>query len=106
MQRLVLPHSLANYTFFATFRFIKDVAKDAAAIVKPLADPDREYHGKVTLISSVAINRNGETVVPIQIELEDMDSFLLPGFNVDVEVQRIQEEPVEVQLDQPQVPVD
>ena len=73
--------------------FIKDVAKDAVATVKPLADPDREYQGKVTLISSVAVNRNGETVVPIHIELDDRDSFLLPGFNVDVEIERVPDEP-------------
>lgn len=34
----------------------------------------------------MAIKENGETVVPIEISVDNKDSFLRPNFNVDVKI--------------------
>lgn len=66
--------------------FIKDVKLGAKAVIVPTADKSRQYKGTVTFISGKAIVDNGETFVPVTIEIGDRDDFLLPGFNVDVNI--------------------
>jgi multidrug resistance efflux pump len=66
--------------------FIKDVKLGAEATIVPLADSNREYHGKVMRISNMAIKDGGETIVLVEISIDDYDDFLLPSFNVDVEI--------------------
>jgi hypothetical protein len=34
----------------------------------------------------VAVKDNGETVVPVEISIDDQNDFLLPNFNVDVKI--------------------
>lgn len=65
--------------------FIKDISLDDAATIKPLADPDRSYSGRVIHIAGAAEARSGETVVNIILEVPDHDGFLIPNFNVDIE---------------------
>ncbi len=64
--------------------FIKDVKVGMEALVIPLADKSREYQGSIVYIGKKAQVRNGETNVPVEIEQED--GFLIPDFNVDVEI--------------------
>ncbi|NLC54008.1 MAG: HlyD family efflux transporter periplasmic adaptor subunit [Firmicutes bacterium] len=66
--------------------FIKDLRLGAEAVITPVADYNRTYHGKVIRRSQVAIKDSGETVVPVEISIEDRDEFLLPNFNVDVKI--------------------
>ena len=66
--------------------FIKDLRLGAEAVITPVADYSRTYHGKVIRCSQVAIKDNGETVVPVEISIEDRDEFLLPNFNVDIKI--------------------
>ena len=66
--------------------FIKDVNKGAQVKIIPLANDKREYHGEVTIIYNLAVEKNGETIVPIEVSINDLDQFLLPNFNVDVEI--------------------
>ncbi|MFP4660645.1 MAG: efflux RND transporter periplasmic adaptor subunit [Halanaerobiales bacterium] len=68
--------------------FIKDVKEGAAVRIIPLALPGREYHGRVVKISDMAEKRGGETVIPVEISIDDNDDFLLPNFNVDVEIEK------------------
>jgi HlyD family secretion protein len=68
--------------------FIKDVKVGAAAVITPLADRKRQYHGRVIQIADMAEKNNGETNVAVEISLTDGDSFLRPNFNVDVEIKR------------------
>lgn len=68
--------------------FIKDVAVGQTAKVTPIADKSKVYSGKVTQIYDIAEVNNGETVVPIFIKLDALDQFLLPNFNVDVEIEK------------------
>lgn len=63
---------------------IMDVKIGSLVIIKPIADKTREYEGKVVSISSMAVEKNGGTVVPVEISFEDEDRFLMPGFNVDL----------------------
>lgn len=67
--------------------FIKDVNIDAVVAIIPLADKSRKYKGKVIGISNKADQNNGETNVNVEISIEDKDDFLLPDFNVDVEIE-------------------
>lgn len=64
--------------------FIGDIKTNAQVIIVPLADSSKEYHGRVVNIANMAQSRNGETVIPVEITIEDHDPFLKPKYNVDV----------------------
>lgn len=64
--------------------FIKDVKIGATVRIVPVADRTREYEGKVIFISQMAFAKNGETIVPIRISIDNSDSFIMPNYNVDV----------------------
>lgn len=64
--------------------FIKDVKVDQTVKIVPVAERTKEYNGRVINMSQMAFTNNGETVIPIRISIKDIDSFLLPNFNVDV----------------------
>lgn len=64
--------------------FIKDVRLGAEVTVIPLADKSKEYRGKVAAIAGKAVQKGGETLVLVDIAIENNDGFLLPDFNVDV----------------------
>lgn len=66
--------------------FIKDVKLGAKVDIIPVADKAKVYNGKVTSVSKKAIAKNGETVIPVEISIDNKDSFLLPNFNVDVKI--------------------
>jgi HlyD family secretion protein len=66
--------------------FIKDIKQGAKVDMIPAADKGRKYSGKVTTIAKKAVLRNGETVVPVEISIDNKDIFLLPDFNVDVKI--------------------
>lgn len=65
--------------------FIKEIDLESEAKIKPLADTDRSYTGRVSRISGMAVSRNGETVVDVELEIINHDGFLIPNFNVDIE---------------------
>ena len=71
--------------------YIKDVKIGSVVNVKPLADESRIYKGKVVSVSSLAEVKNSETIIPIEISFEDEHGFLMPGFNVDVEIKTTEE---------------
>ncbi len=66
--------------------FIKDVKIDSKVKIIPQADKSKEYSGKVTYISNKANEKNGETTVCVEIDIEDNDGFLKPNFNVNLEI--------------------
>ncbi|MGE4283957.1 MAG: HlyD family secretion protein [Clostridia bacterium] len=66
--------------------FIKDIKTGNKAIISPLADAGKEYQGTVARISNMAIEENGETVVPVEISIDKIDEFLLPNFNVNIKI--------------------
>ena len=66
--------------------FIKDIKLGNDAYVIPLADQDKKYTGNVTYIGSMAVESRGETIVPVHIKVNDNDGFLIPNFNVDIEI--------------------
>lgn len=66
--------------------FIKDVKTGAGVEIIPAADKSRQYQGKIVAIAKKAVEKNGETVIPVEISIDDKDSFLLPDFNVDVRI--------------------
>jgi multidrug efflux pump subunit AcrA (membrane-fusion protein) len=64
--------------------FIKDVKVGESVRIVPIADRTKEYKGSVIFVSQMAFNSNGETVIPVSISINTIDSFLLPNYNVDV----------------------
>jgi multidrug resistance efflux pump len=66
--------------------FIKDVKADSKAIINPLANLDKEYEGRVSRISNMALEKNGETVVPVEITITEVDEFLMPNFNTNIKI--------------------
>lgn len=68
--------------------FIKDVKVGSPVVIKLLADTSKKYNGKVIHISDMAVKRNGETIVPVEISIDNKDDFIMPNFNVDVEISK------------------
>lgn len=66
--------------------FIKNVKVGSKAVINPLADSGKEYQGTVSRISNMAVQENGETVVPVEISIDGTDEFLLPNFNVNIKI--------------------
>jgi multidrug resistance efflux pump len=66
--------------------FIKDVKSGLKVEIIPVADKSKKYNGTVKMIASRAEVQNGETVIPIEISIDDNDGFLMPEYNVDVEI--------------------
>lgn len=66
--------------------FIKDVKVGAKVEIIPVADKSKKYDGKVISIAKKATAQNGETIIPVEISIENKDGFLLPNFNVDVKI--------------------
>lgn len=66
--------------------FIKDIKVGSKAIINPLANLEKEYEGTISRISNMAVSENGETVVPIEITITQVDEFLLPNFNMNIRI--------------------
>lgn len=65
--------------------FVKDIDLNMPAIITPEADYTRKYKGRIFYISNQAIQKNGETIVPVFVSIDNPDEFLRIGFNVRVE---------------------
>lgn len=66
--------------------FIKNIKVGSKAIINPLANPDKEYEGTISRISNMAVQENGETVVPVEITITEVDDSLLPNFNINIKI--------------------
>jgi multidrug resistance efflux pump len=66
--------------------FIKDVKIGQKVEIIPVADKSKKYNGTVKMISSRGEVQNGETVIPVEIIIDNNDGFLMPEYNVDVEI--------------------
>lgn len=68
--------------------FIKDVKNGAEVSIVPTYDTSKILKGKVLSKSQLAITKNGETTVPVDISLDDKDDNLLPNYNVEVKIKK------------------
>lgn len=68
-------------------QFIHSVQEGSTATVIPDANRDYAFRGQVTFISAKAVRLSGETVIPVHITLAQENSFLKPGYNVQVLIQ-------------------
>lgn len=66
--------------------FIKDVKVGADVNIIPYADREAVVKGKVKEIQNMAIDNNGETVIPIIVEATEESPYLKYGYSVDIEV--------------------
>lgn len=69
-----------------TEEFIGDIKKGAKVEIVPVADRTKVYHGLVTDIAQIGKIKNGETIVMVNISVDDNDGFLKPNYNVDVSI--------------------
>lgn len=67
--------------------FISRIKVGQNAIVTSQAVPGYEYTGEIIRIWGTSIKKGGETIVPIEIELENIDDRLFLNFNVDVTIE-------------------
>lgn len=68
--------------------FIAEVKIGAEVVIVPVADRSKSYHGKVVRIADMAKVENGETLIGVEIAIEDNDGFLKPNYNVDLSIQK------------------
>ena len=68
--------------------FIKDLKPLQQANLIPQADRTKEFNGEVVEISGKALQQNGETSIIVRLDIKDNDGFLMPEFNVDVELKK------------------
>ncbi len=66
--------------------FIKNIKVGQEVDITSDADPEKQYKGKVARIWGVSENRGGETIVPIEISIDNIDDDLLLNFNVNVNI--------------------
>jgi multidrug resistance efflux pump len=66
--------------------FLPDIMVGSPAEVTPLADSTRIYNGEIVSIARLARRLGNETIITARVRLDDRDSFLLPGMNVDIAV--------------------
>lgn len=66
---------------------IKNVALDQDVTITSDALENKTYHGKVTNVSVSGTTENGVTTYPVTVEILDFDDQLLPGMNIDVEIE-------------------
>lgn len=66
--------------------FIGRIKEGQKAIITSQAVPGKEYKGEIVRIWGTSIKKGGETIVPIEIEVKDLDDKLFLNFNVDVKI--------------------
>lgn len=66
--------------------FIGKIKIGQSAEIISQANPDKTYNGKISRVWGTSIKKGGETIVPIEIELTDIDDALYLNFNVDVKI--------------------
>ncbi len=67
--------------------FISRVKVGQKATVTSQAVPGHEYTGEIIRIWGTSIKKGGETIVPIEIKLNNLDDRLFLNFNVDVTIE-------------------
>lgn len=68
--------------------FSNELQLGKSVVIKPEADSSKKYTGKVISIPSSATTSNGETYLLVGISIENKDNFLIPNYNVDLEITR------------------
>jgi multidrug resistance efflux pump len=65
---------------------IKDVKVGADVEIQLLADSTKVYKGKVQKIADRGVDKNGETMIAVEISIDNGDEFVKPDFSVDVRI--------------------
>ncbi|MGM0379352.1 MAG: HlyD family secretion protein [Bacillota bacterium] len=66
--------------------FISKIKKGQSATITSQAVPNKEYEGEIVRISGVSTKKSGETIVPIEIKVKNIDDKLFLNFDVDVKI--------------------
>lgn len=68
--------------------FIKDITIGAKTTIIPIFDNKKEYTGTVTKIGNIAVMKDSETVIPIEVKADNLDGLLKIGYNVDLKIEK------------------
>lgn len=69
--------------------FINDIKVGNSVTITPASDTSSKLTGKVTRIGKTAITeKNGGTVIPVDISIDNNNGKLFPNYNVDVEISK------------------
>ncbi|MGB3367732.1 MAG: efflux RND transporter periplasmic adaptor subunit [Acidaminobacteraceae bacterium] len=66
--------------------FIGKIKVGQTVIITTSALQGKEYNGQVSRIWGASVKKGGETIVPIEISINNLDDDLLLNFNVDVKI--------------------
>ncbi len=66
--------------------FIGKIKVGQKAEIVSQANSDKTYEGKISRVWGTSVKKGGETIVPIEIELTNIDDDLYLNFNVDVKI--------------------
>lgn len=64
--------------------YIKHISLNTAVRIVPTMNPEMELIGKVSHISSIAIEKNGERIVKVQVVVEELQDVLKPGYTAEL----------------------
>lgn len=67
--------------------FVKYLSKDKTARIVPTMNTEINLSGKIVNISSTAVEKNGNRIVIVQVDVDDPNRVLLPGYTADVHFQ-------------------
>lgn len=64
--------------------YIQHISLNTEARIVPTMNPEMELIGKVSHISSMAIEKNGERIVEVQVIMEELPDILKPGYTAEL----------------------
>ena len=65
--------------------FVIHIKEGDKAEIIPKADKTKKIIGTVTQISKVAIEKDGERIVKVEVKPDDKEGLLKPGYSADVQ---------------------
>lgn len=64
--------------------FIKNISPESSVRIVPTMNPELELSGQIRQISAMAVEKDGDRIVTIQVVAEDPGQLLKPGYTADV----------------------
>lgn len=64
--------------------FVKYLSKDLKVRIVPTGNTELSLSGTIASIPAIAVEKNGNRIVRVQVAVEDPEYLLLPGYTVDV----------------------
>jgi multidrug resistance efflux pump len=69
--------------------FIQQISPESKAIIVPTANKKLKITGHIVAIANIAVLKDGDRIVKVQVKPDDKDNMLRPGLTADVQFSRI-----------------